>query len=103
MNKKKSTLHKKIIFNDSVALQPHSSFCVLSNQIKYGSTSDGSNITVQKGTSNRTLKICLVTLSIEKNENNLITVGKAVNALMKLIHGIGGDGKKVKIAPGKSK
>ena len=33
------------------------------------------------------------------NNNNAIAVGKAVNALMKVIHGIEGDNNKVKILP----
>ena len=40
---------------------------------------------------------------MEKNDNNATTVGKAANALMKLIHFIEGYSKKVKIAPWKSK
>ena len=36
-----------------------------------------------------------------KNDNNTISVGKAVNALMKLINSIYGDSNKVKVAPWK--
>ena len=42
-------------------------------------------------------KICLVTLSTTMNDNNTIIVGKMVNALRKVIHGIEGDANKVKI------
>ena len=42
-------------------------------------------------------------LSITNNYNNAITVGKAVNELMKVIHGIEGYANRVKIAPWKSK
>ena len=49
------------------------------------------------------LKICLVILSIVNNNNNLIAVVKAVNALMKVIHGIEVYSNKVIIAPRKSK
>ena len=48
-------------------------------------------------------KICLVALSIAKNDNNAIAVGEAFNTLMNIIHGIEGDSNKVKIAPRKSK
>ena len=96
--KKKLTLHKKMLFKDAVALLPHSSFHILSYRIVPGSTSNVSNSTGRQGTSNRTLKICLVTLSISKNYNNAIPVGKAVNPLMEVIHGIEGDAKWVKIA-----
>ena len=101
--KTKLTLNKKMLFKYSVALLPHSSFRILLHQITPDSTSDGSNSTVLQGTSNRTLKICLVTLSIANNDNNATTVGKAVNAPMKGIHGIEGDYNKVKIDPWKSK
>ena len=67
--KTKSTLHKEMLFKDTVALPPHSSFYILSHPISPDSTSDGCNITSQQGTSNRTFKICLVTLSIAKNGN----------------------------------
>ena len=77
--KKKLTLHKKIFFKYSVALLPHSSFRILSHQIASDSTSDYSSITGRQCTSKRTLKICLVTLSIANSDNNTITVGKAVN------------------------
>ena len=91
------------MFKDAVALLPHSSFRILSHQIEPDSTPNASNSTVQQATSNRTFKICLVTLSINNNGNNTIAVGRSVNALMKLIHHIEGDANKVKIAPWKSK
>ena len=34
-----------------------------------------------------------------KNNNNVLTVGNAVNVLMKIIRGIEGDINKIKIAP----
>ena len=86
------------MFKYAVALPPHSSFRILSDQIAPDSTSNVSNSIIQQGTSNRTLKRCIVALSIAKNDNNAITVGKTVNALMKVIHGIEGDANKVKIA-----
>ena len=43
------------------------------------------------------------TLPFAKNYNNAIAVGKAVNALMKVIHEIEGDSNKFKISPWKSK
>ena len=45
------------------------------------------------------MKRCLVTLSTMKNNNNTIAVGKAVNAPMKVIHDIGVNANKFKIAP----
>ena len=75
---------------------------MLSHRIAPDITSNGSNSTGQQGTSNRTYKKCLVTLSIANN-NNAIVVGKAVNALMKVIHGIEGDSNNVKISPCKIK
>ena len=47
--------------------------------------------------------MCLVTLPIVNNDKNAIALGKAVNSLMKVIHGIEGDTNKVKIAPCKRK
>ena len=85
--KTKSTLKKYIIFKDSVAILPHSLFCILSHQIAPYSTLNGYNSTVLENTSNCTFKICIVTISIAKNNNNAMAVGKAVNALMKIIHG----------------
>ena len=78
-------------------------FRILSHLIAPDSTSNVSNNTGRQGTSNHTLKICLVNLSIEKNDNNEITVGKAVSVLMKVIPGIEGYAKKVRISPWKSK
>ena len=78
---KKLTINKKMLFKDSVALPPHSLLVILSHQIAPDSTSKGSNITGRQGTSNRTLKIFLVTLSIAKNDNIATSVGKAVNSL----------------------
>ena len=98
-----SLLQKKMIFNDAVVIPPHSLFRILSHSISLDSTLNGSNITGWWCTSNHTLKICLVNLSIEKNDNNEIEVSKAVNTLMKVIHGIEGDSNKVKIAPWKNK
>ena len=103
LTKTNSTLYKKILFKDAVALWPHSLFRILSHRIATDSTSNGSNSTSRKCNSNRTFKRFLITLSITKNNNNTITVGKAVNALMKVIHGIEGYANKVKIAPWKSK
>ena len=103
LTKTKLTLHHKMLFTDEVALPPHSLFCILSHQIAHDSILNGSNSTGRQGTSNRTLKILLVTLYIAKNNNNPITVGKAVTVLMKVIHGIEGYSNKVKIAPRKSK
>ena len=91
------------MFKDAVAFPPHSLFRISSNHITPNSTSNGYNITIQQGTSNRNFKICLVTLSIAKNDNSTITVGKAINALMKVIHGIEGYPNKVKISPWNSK
>ena len=101
--KTKSTLHKKIIFQDAVAPPPHISFRILSHQIAPDSTSNGCNSTGRQVTSNRKLKRCLVTLSSEKNYSNAIEVGRAANALIQVIHGIKVDANKVKIAPYKSK
>ena len=84
----KSTLHNKILFKDAVEFLPHTSFSILSHQIAPKSTSNGSNTSGQKGTSNCNLKRCLIIPSIAKNNNNSIAVGKAVNVLMKVIHGI---------------
>ena len=78
-------------------------FRILSHLIAPDSTSNVSNNTGRQGTSNHTLKICLVNLSIEKNDNNAITVGKAANALMKVIHVIGGYSNKFRIEPWESK
>ena len=85
-----------MVFKDAVSLPPHSSFHILSHRIAPYSTSSGSNSTVQQGTSNCTLKIVLVTLSITKNNSHAITVGKAVNVLIKVIPGIEGDANKFK-------
>ena len=101
--KTKSTLHKKILFKYTVALPSLIFLRILSHQILPNSTSNRSNSTGRQGTSNRTFKIFLVALSIAKNNNNTIKVGKAVNAMMKLIHGIEGYFNKVKIAPWKIK
>ena len=79
----KSTLHKKILFKDVVALPPHSSFHILSHQIAPDSTLNGSNSTGRQSTSDHTLKRLLVTLYIAKNNNNAIAVDEAVNALIK--------------------
>ena len=77
-----------MLFKDAVPLPPHSQFLILPHRIAPDSTSNGSNGTSQQGTGNRTFKQCIVTLSIVNNNNNAIVVGKAVNALMKVIHGI---------------
>ena len=97
------TLHKRILLKDVVSLPHHSLSCILSHQIASDSTSNGSNGTGKKGTSNRTFKICLATPSIEKNDDNVIAVGKTVNVLMQLIHCIEVDANKFKIAPWKNK
>ena len=73
--KKNSTLHKKIVFKDAVAIPPNRLFHILSRWIAPDSTLNGSNSTGQQGTSNRTLKRCLIILSIAKNNNNAITLG----------------------------
>ena len=86
--KAKSTLRKKIIFKDAVALPPHSLFRVPSHQIAPDITSNDSNSTGRQGNSNRTIKIFLVTPSIANNNNNAREVGKEVNAMMKVIHSI---------------
>ena len=100
---KKSILHKEMIFKDAVALLPHSLFHILSHQIILDSTLNGSKSTGWQGTSNLTLKISLVTLSIANNYNNTIGVGKAINVLMEVIYGIEGYSNKVKIDSQKSK
>ena len=94
-----STLHRKIIFKYAVALLSHSPLCILSHLITPDSTSNGSNSTGQQGTSSCNLKRFLVTLSIAKNNKNLIAFFNVVYALMKVIHGIEGDANKVKISP----
>ena len=101
--KTKSTLDKKMLFKDAVLLAPHSLFQILSHHMAPDRTSNGSNITGRQGNSNHTLKIFLVALYIANKYNKAIAVGKAVNALMKLIHGIEVDSNKVKIAPCKIK
>ena len=103
LTKTKSTLHNKIIFKDELTLPPHSSFHILSHRIEPDRTLNGSNITGRQGTSNRNLKICLVNTSITNNNNNAITVVKAINGLMKVINCIKVDSNKVKIASRKSK
>ena len=95
----KSLLHNKMIFKDAVLILPQTSFRILSHRIIPDSTSNGYNSTCKQGTSNRNIKICLVTLSTSKNDNNAIKLCKAVNVLMKLIHFIEEDTNKVKIAP----
>ena len=97
--KTKSTHNKKIPFKYTSALLPNSSFRILSHRVSPDSTLNGCNSTGKQDTSNRTLKRCIVELSIENNGNDAIAVGKAVNALMKLIHGIEGDTTKFKISP----
>ena len=101
--KTKSTLHKKMLFEYTVALPPHEMFCTLIHKISPDSTSNGSDSTGRQGTSNRNLKIFLINLSITRNNINKIAVFKAVNKLMKVIQGIEGYTKKVKINPWKSK
>ena len=64
--KETSTLHKKMLVKDAVALLPQSYFRFLSQQISPGINSKGSNSSSKQGTSNHTLTICLVTLSIAK-------------------------------------
>ena len=92
-----------MLLKEAVSLPPQSSFRILSNKIAPDSTLNGSNSTGWKGTSKPTLIICLVNPSTSKNDNNTIAVGKAVNELMKVIHGIEGDSNRVKISPWKSK
>ena len=87
-----------MLVKDVVVLLPHSSFWILSHRILPDSTSNGSDSMGRCGTSNRTIKICLVTLSIAKNNINAITVGKEFNALIKVIHSIEVDANKVKIS-----
>ena len=108
VNNAKSTntklkLRNKMLFKDAVALPTHSTFFILSHQVSPDSTLKGYNSTGQQVNSNHTLKICLVTIYIAKNDNNGIEVGKAGNALMKVLHDIGGDANKVKIDLRKSK
>ena len=98
LTKKNSTLHKKIVLKDAVALPPHSLLRILSHRIVPAATLNEFNINGLKGTSNRTLKIFLVILSIANNDSNAIAIIEAVNALMKLIHDIEGDAKKAKIS-----
>ena len=86
-----------MVFKDEVLLPPHSFFLILSHHIAPDRTSNGSVSTGRWGTSNRNLKQCLVTLSIKKNGNNLIAVGKTVNALTKVIDDIEGDSNEVKL------
>ena len=102
LTKKKSILQKKMLFKYTVVLPPYSSFSILSYRITPDSTLNGYNSTGWQGTSNCTLKRCRVTLSIANNDNNAIVMGKAVNALMKVIYVIEGDTKKFKISPRKS-
>ena len=92
-----------MLFKYAVALPPHIPVHTLSLHIEPDCTSNGSNSTYQQGTSNRNFKICHVALSITKNYYNKITLGKAVNALMKVIHVIEVDSKKVKKKPCQSK
>ena len=82
-----------MIFRDTVVLLPQISFRV-SPDIKL----NGSDSMGWCGTSNRTIKICLVALSIAKNNINAIMVGKEFNALTKVIHSIEVDANKVKIS-----
>ena len=86
--KTKSTLHKEMIFKYEVALPPHSLFHILSHHIRPDNTSNRSNSTGWKSTSNHNLKIWLVTLYIANNNNNNIAVSKAVNEMIKVIYGI---------------
>ena len=99
LTKTNLTLHKNVLFKYTVTLTPHSLFCILSHLITPYSASNGSNSTGQQGTINRTLKRFLITISITKNDNTAIAVGKAVNMWMKVIHGIEVDANKVKIFP----
>ena len=92
-----------MLFKDALVLPPRSLFRILHHRIAPDRTSNESNSTGQWGTSNRTLNRCLVNLSTTNNDNNTIAADKAVNALLKVIHGIEGDAKKVKIAPCKIK
>ena len=92
-----------MLSKDAVALPTHSLFRILSHWIALDNTSNGSNSTGQQGTSNQILRILFFTLYIAENDNNTITVRKEVNALVKVIHRIELDAKKVKIAPWKIK
>ena len=92
-----------MLSKDAVALPTHSLFRILSHRIATDSIPNGFNSNGRQGTSNLTLKRCLVTLFIGNNDNNKITFGKAVNAMLKLIHGIEVDANKVKIDPCKIK
>ena len=92
-----------MVFKDAVTLLPQISFRVLLHHIAPDSILNGSNSTVRQGTSNHTLKIFRVTLYFAKNYSNAITVGKAVNALIKVIHCIEGDANNFEMAPCKSK
>ena len=92
-----------MFFKYALALPPHSSFRILSHRIAPNSTLNGCDNNGQQGTSNLTIKICLVNLYISRNDNNVITVGKAYNEPMKVINGIEGNANKVKIAPRKMK
>ena len=100
---KKSTQQKILQFKDAVALPQHSLICILSKISTPNNSPNCSNSNSLQGTSNRTFKICLVTLSIPKNNNNAIAVVTAVNVLMKVINGIEIDVNKVTISPLKIK
>ena len=92
-----------MLFKDAVSLPPQSSFRILSHQIAPDSTLNSSTSIRQQGTSKLTLKKWLVPLSIANNYSNEIAVEKAINVLMKVIHGIKGHANRVKIDPWKSK
>ena len=94
ITKTKSLIHKEMLFKDALVIPPHSLFRILSHSITPDSTWNRSNITGRQGTSNLTLKICLVALSSVDIDNKAIAVGKAVTEPMKLIHVTEGDSKR---------
>ena len=82
----KSLLHKEMIFKYAVVLPTYCLSHIISHRIVPDKTLCVSNSTGLRGSSNRTLKIFLVSLSITNNNNNANAVGKAVNAIIKVIH-----------------
>ena len=92
-----------MIFKDTVVLLTHISSRMLSHFIVPDNTLKVYNSTCQQGNSNRTLKICLVTLFVVRNDNNAIAACKTVNGTNEVIFGIEGDANKVKTKPQKIK
>ena len=58
--KTKSSIQKRMLFKDALALLTHSSFRILSHHVAPDSNLNGYNSTGQQGTSNRTLKDALL-------------------------------------------